>query len=193
MKEQELFEAIYETILSRTAKYDGLYYVGITSTKIFCRPSCRSKTPKRENVRVYRSIQEAIDAGFRACKRCKPEVSGLHGPDAELAEKLKELIHHQYREALTLNTMALQLAISPYHLLRVFKRVTGLTPSKYLMNYRMSEAKKLLLADQKAIAEVAAETGFSNPPHFSSVFKKIAGCTPQEYREKMAAEGERLK
>ncbi|MBS2969199.1 methylphosphotriester-DNA--protein-cysteine methyltransferase family protein [Metabacillus sp. KIGAM252] len=193
MNEQELFEAIYETILNRTAKYDGQYYIGITSTKIFCRPSCRSRTPKRKNVRVYRSIQEAIDAGFRACKRCKPEVSGKHGPDAEMAERVKQLIHHQYKEALTLNAMAQQLAISPYHLLRVFKRVTGLTPSKYLMTHRISEAKKLLLADQKAIAQVAAETGFSNPPHFSSVFKKMAGCSPHEYREKTAEEGERLK
>ncbi|AZB43138.1 helix-turn-helix domain-containing protein [Bacillus sp. FJAT-42376] len=189
MTEKELFNAIYEVILSRTDVFDGKFYVGITTTKIFCRPSCRSRTPKRENVRVFGSIHEAKKAGFRACKRCKPEVPGENGPDAELAKNLKAFIQSHYQEALTLNSMAAELAISPYHLLRVFKRMTGVTPSKYLQDYRMQEGKNLLSIDAKPIAEIAAETGFSSPSHFSSLFKKSAGCTPQEYRDKIAAKG----
>ncbi|KEQ25169.1 bifunctional transcriptional activator/DNA repair enzyme AdaA [Paenibacillus tyrfis] len=178
-----LFQSVYETILQRDTRYDGRYYIGITSTGIFCRPSCRSRIPKPENVKIYGSIEEALQAGFRACKRCRPEQPGEHGPDAQIAHAVNELIKRRYSEPLTLGDIGAELKMSPYHLQRVFKRVTGTTPSKQLLHIRMEEAQRLLAASEQPITDIAAEVGFRSPSHFTSVFHKTVGCTPMEYRE----------
>ncbi|MDQ1910101.1 Ada metal-binding domain-containing protein [Paenibacillus sp. GD4] len=186
MQYDQVFEAVYETILSRDTRHDGVYYVGIVTTGIFCRPSCRSRTPKRDNVRVYSSIEEARHAGFRACKRCKPDDPTPHGPDAELAEALSELIRQRYREnGLTLEAMAAALAISPYHMQRVYKRVTGLTPSKRLQQVRIEAAKRCLHETDRPIADIAKANGFGTAAHFSFVFQRSEGCAPNEYRNRI--------
>ncbi|MFE6799737.1 bifunctional transcriptional activator/DNA repair enzyme AdaA [Paenibacillus chitinolyticus] len=186
MNKDAIFKSVYETILSRDTRHDGQYYVGITSTGIFCRPSCRSRTPKPENVRVYDSIERALDAGFRPCKRCKPENPSPHGPDAELAETVLGLIRTRYGENLTLHGLASELNISPYHLQRTFKRTTGISPSRQLLLTRMEEAKHRLARSEQPIGEIAAAVGFRSASHFSAVFHKTAGCTPNEFREQNA-------
>lgn len=180
----EIFQAVYETILSRDTRHDGIYYVAIKTTGIYCRPSCRSRTPRPENVRVYTSVEEASAAGYRPCKRCRPDNPDPHGPDMQMAQAVIELIQKRYGENLTLSELAAELKVSPYHLQRVFKRTTGHTPAKQLLQTRMSEAKRLLTATELPIAELAAQVGFRTASHFTAVFKKEAGCTPHEYREK---------
>lgn len=182
--EDDIFESVYETILRRDTKYDGRYYVGIKSTGIFCRPSCRSRIPKPENVKVYGSIEEARQAGFRPCKRCRPDHPAPHGPDAEIARAVTELIERRYNENLTLGEMAAALNLSPFHLQRVFKRSTGATPAKQLLHTRLERSKRLLAEEDLPIAEIAAAVGFRSPSHFSYVFQKTVGCGPMEYREK---------
>jgi AraC family transcriptional regulator, regulatory protein of adaptative response / methylphosphotriester-DNA alkyltransferase methyltransferase len=184
MMEDKRFQAVYETILSRDTRYDGRYYVGIVTTRIFCRPSCRSRTPKPENVRVYESIEEARRAGFRPCKRCRPDTPGQHGPDAEIAHTVIELIQQKYTDNLTLTDIAVQLRMSPFHLQRVFKRTTGTTPSKHLLHTRLESAKQLLIQNGQPIADIARAVGFRSASHFSSVFHKTYGCSPHEHRDK---------
>lgn len=183
MEKDALFQSVYETILSRDTIYDGRYYVGIVTTGIFCRPSCRSRIPRPENVRIYGSVEEAREAGFRPCKRCRPETPGRNGPDAEVAQAVSDLIQARYSEPLTLGEIALELKMSPYHLQRLFKRTTGRTPSKQLLLTRLEEAKRQLAGKDAAIAEIAAAVGFRSASHFSSVFQKTIGCAPHEYRE----------
>ncbi|WP_257351101.1 bifunctional transcriptional activator/DNA repair enzyme AdaA [Pseudalkalibacillus decolorationis] len=180
-----IFQSVYETILQRDTRYDGVYYVGIRSTGIFCRPSCRSRIPKPENVQVYKSIEEAREAGFRPCKRCKPDNPDQHGPDAKMAQAVIDLIQERYPEPLTLDKMASELNISPYHLQRVFKRTTGKTPSKQLLHTRLEMAEQLLAQKEQSIAEIAEVVGFRSVSHFSDVFKKTVGCTPNDYRRKI--------
>ncbi|WP_408007649.1 bifunctional transcriptional activator/DNA repair enzyme AdaA [Pseudalkalibacillus sp. A8] len=182
MDSEQVFKSVYETILSRDTRYDGQYYVGIVTTGIFCRPSCRSRTPKPENVKVFKSIEEAREAGFRPCKRCRPENPSKHGPDAEVVKSINKMIQHKYPQSLTLSHMATELNMSPYHLQRVYKRMTGMTPSKKLLQKRMEAAKGLLLKREIPIAEISPLVGFNSVSHFSSVFKKTTGCTPIEYR-----------
>ncbi|UUZ79189.1 helix-turn-helix domain-containing protein [Paenibacillus sp. P26] len=174
--EDDIFESVYETILRRDTKYDGRYYVGIKSTGIFCRPSCRSRIPKPENVKVYGSIEEARQAGFRPCKRCRPDHPAPHGPDAEIARAVTELIERRYNENLTLGEMAAALNLSPFHLRRVFKRSTGATPAKQLLHTRLERSKRLLAEEDLPIAEIAAAVGFRSPSHFSYVFQKTVGA-----------------
>jgi AraC family transcriptional regulator of adaptative response / methylphosphotriester-DNA alkyltransferase methyltransferase len=181
----DLLDIIYKAVLTHDPKFDGVYCIGIRSTGIFCRPSCRSRTPKRENVRVFDSIQSAKDAGFRACKRCKPEDPGPYGPDAQMVEGVKDLIRKNYDKPLGLAELAVQLNISPYHLHRIFKRVTGETPAQYLRQIRMEQAKRILKHTQHPIHEIAKNVGFRSISHFVSAFQKATGLTPSEYREEL--------
>lgn len=178
----EIFHSVYQTMIERNTRYDGKYYVGIRTTGIVCRPSCRSRLPNPENVHLFPSVQAALEAGFRPCKRCKPETPSQHGPDAELAEAVVELIRGRYSEPLTLQTIASELIMSPYHLQRVVKRVTGLTPAKHLQQIRMEKAKVLLRSSDRSVSEVAFAVGFKNVSHFSASFKKATGSTPNEFR-----------
>lgn len=181
--DDEIFRSVYETILRRDTRHDGQYYVGIVTTGIFCRPSCRSRTPKPENVRVYSSIEEAIQAGFRPCKRCRPDSPSPHGPDAKIAHAVNDLIQKRYYENWTLGKIAAEFNISPYHLQRVFKRITGTTPAKQLLHTRIEVAKRFLKQNEQAITEISVSVGFRSVSHFSVVFKRVVGCTPNEYRE----------
>lgn len=178
----DIFESVYATILRRDTTYDGIYYAGIVTTGIFCRPSCRSRTPKPENVRVYGSIEAAKAAGFRACKRCRPEQPGPNGPDAALAGAVSSMIGSRYADRLTLADMASRLNVSPFHLQRVFKRVTGTTPAQALLRKRLEKALELLRQGDEPIADIAAAVGFSSASHFTFVFHRSVGTSPQHYR-----------
>ncbi len=175
-------DELYETMVKRSARFDGRYYVGIVSTGIVCFPSCRSRLPKRENVCVYSSLEEAVQAGFRPCKRCRPDHPDRHSPDAEIAHGVMGILHTRLEEPLTLTLLAAELNMSPYHLQRIFKRVTGLSPARQLLMIRMDKARRLLAESDQEIGEVAREVGFRSSSHFSVTFKKEAGVSPQAYR-----------
>jgi AraC family transcriptional regulator of adaptative response / methylphosphotriester-DNA alkyltransferase methyltransferase len=181
--ETNFHKALYEAIVNHDTKFDGHYYIGIVTTGIFCFPSCRSRTPRPENIRIYRNMEEAKKAGFRPCKRCRPDNPNRHGPDAEITHRVIDIIQRRYRESLTLSDLAEELNISKYHLQRVFKRFSGITPSEQLLNTRMNEAKELLRNKEWTIAEIAKLVGFRSTSHFSSVFQKRMGCAPKEFRE----------
>ncbi|MCM3785418.1 AraC family transcriptional regulator [Neobacillus mesonae] len=179
---KELFEKVYATILDRSDRYDGIYYVAIRTTGIYCRPSCRSRTPKPENVTVYHSIKEAERNGYRACKRCEPHRQELRNPDSEIADRVTGYIEAHYHEPLTLNRIASELSVSPYHMQRVYKRTMGLTPAQQLQHVRIERAKELIKTTSMEIRDIAASVGFKSASHFISVFQKITGRTPQQYR-----------
>lgn len=140
----ELFDKVYESIVKKETTYDGIYYTGVKTTRIVCRPSCRAKTPKRENITLYPSVQAAIRDGFRPCKRCKPEFPGALGPDALLAAQTDAIIAACYGERISLREIAQKLAISPYHLQRTYKRVTGRSPMEQLHKTQLTAALRLL-------------------------------------------------
>jgi len=182
-------DMVYEAILGHDTKFDGIYYVGIKSTGIFCRPSCRSRTPKKENIVVFDSIESAEKAGFRACKRCRPDDPGRHGPDAQLAGRLKDLVQKSYDRPLTLAGLAAELNVSQYHLQRVFKRIIGITPARYLHDLRMEQARQLLERGDLPIREIAFGVGFRSLSHFASAFQKANGSSPLKYRDQVRRPG----
>lgn len=176
-------EALWQTIMNCETKFDGKYLYGVNSTGIFCRPSCRSRTPLRENVRIFHSVEEARAAGFRPCKRCRPDECSL-GPDEELVESAKEIMEQRYHELLTLDALARELAISPYHLHRIFKRLTGTTPANYVLVKRIQAAKQALRTDPcRTVTDIALGIGFRSTSYFSTVFQRETGSTPTDYRE----------
>ncbi|MCZ8521931.1 MULTISPECIES: bifunctional transcriptional activator/DNA repair enzyme AdaA [Paenibacillus] len=179
----ELFDRIYESIASKESTYDGVYYTGVLTTRIVCRPSCRARTPKRENIRLYPSVEEAVAAGFRPCKRCKPESPGSHGPDAALAAEVDALIEAGFGGPITLKTLAARLAVSPYHLQRTYKRVTGRSPAERLQMARVQAARHMLEHTESSMTEIGAAVGFRSPSHFAVWFRQQTGFSPTAFRE----------
>lgn len=182
----ELFEQIYESMARNETVYDGRYYTGVKTTGIVCRPSCRARTPKRENVVFYDSFREALAEGFRPCKRCRPEEPGGHGPDAALAARVDELIREWLGEPLTLGMLGEALAVSPFHLQRIYKRAKGCTPAERHLRERLETARRLLKEQAVPIAEIGRAVGFRSASHFAVWFRKNTGTTPTAYREEDA-------
>lgn len=180
---KKLLDAVYQAIVSHDTRFDGIYYVGIKSTGIFCRPSCRSRTPRKENISIFSSIESAREAGFRACKRCRPDDPGRHGPDAQLAQRVQDLVEEKYDSPITLADMAGMLNVSPYHLQRVFKRITGTTPARHLHGIRIQQAMLLIKETDCPVKDIAARVGYRSLSHFTMAFQKSTGLTPSSYRE----------
>lgn len=162
--------------------FDGKFFYGVITTGIFCRPSCRSRTPLPENIRIFQRINEAILAGFRACKRCRSDRFSL-GPNEELVQAAVAILNRRYQEPLTLDTLARELSISPYHLHRVFKGCMGITPAEYVLDKRIHTAKELLRTEAtRTITDIAMVVGFRSSAHFSTVFQRVTGHSPSDYR-----------
>ena len=112
------FEEMWEKVLSCDRKYDGLFYTAVKTTKIYCRPSCRSRKPKKINVEFYSTIAEAEAKGYRACKRCRPETE--HSPYEELTRNVVAYLSVNYKESIKLQEIADHVGLSPTYLERVF-------------------------------------------------------------------------
>ncbi|WP_274433641.1 bifunctional transcriptional activator/DNA repair enzyme AdaA [Alicyclobacillus sp. ALC3] len=176
-------ETLWHAIVNCETTFDGEFFYGVITTGIFCRPSCHSRTPIPENVRIFSSVDEALTAGFRPCKRCRPAEHRL-APHEELVQAAKQVIHQRYQEPLTLDILASELTISPYHLHRVFKRSTGITLADYVVHKRIEAAKEMICTNpQHTITDIALAVGFRSAAHFSTVFQRKTGHTPTEYRE----------
>ncbi|PWK15919.1 bifunctional transcriptional activator/DNA repair enzyme AdaA [Tumebacillus permanentifrigoris] len=161
---------------------DGAFFYAVRTTGIYCRPSCKSRTPKRENVQVFGSAEEAIGRGFRACKRCRPEEMAWRGPADEVVAQVQAVIEQRYAESLSLELLAEQVRMNPHHVHRVFKRQTGQTPAEFLLAKRMAVAQELLRTTDWSVTEVAGEVGYVNLSHFSTVFHEQTGQTPTQFR-----------
>ncbi|MEC0171121.1 Ada metal-binding domain-containing protein [Paenibacillus graminis] len=180
--EQALFERVYESVVRREPTYDGVYYTAVLTTHIVCRPSCRARTPKPGNVIFYESLEQAVAAGFRPCKRCRPEEGGVLRPDAVLAAEADQLMEAKFGQKVTLEMLARWLRVSPFHLQRTYKRVTGRSPAGRLDQLRIEKACALLTDTELAVAEVGQAVSFRGPPHFTAWFTRKTGLPPTEYR-----------
>ncbi|WP_223067069.1 bifunctional transcriptional activator/DNA repair enzyme AdaA [Paenibacillus caui] len=181
-KEQELTEEKWQAILGNDPSYDGHFFYAVKSTGIFCRPSCKSKAPKRENVRIFASATQALQEQFRPCKRCKP--TGERLPDEEWVAVMTAYIDRNYSEPISLEFLAEMCHGSPYHLHRTFKKVMAITPTEYLRRTRIARARQYLVQTDQSIAEIGAMVGLPNTSYFITLFKRITGGTPAGYRQR---------
>ncbi|NQX69468.1 methylphosphotriester-DNA--protein-cysteine methyltransferase family protein [Paenibacillus alba] len=176
-----MHERFWQAIVTNDAAYDGTFYYAVMTTGIFCRPSCKSRAPKRENVRIFIDRQGAMAENYRPCKRCRPD--GIRLPDEEWVMLMKAHIEERYAEPLTLTILADQFYASVYHLQRTFKRVLGVTPLMYLQQVRIEAAKRLLHETDQAVNAIGVQVGMPNAAHFATLFQKKTGLTPTEFRQ----------
>lgn len=174
MTEQEMWEAVQQS----DASYDGLFFYAVKTTGIFCRPSCKSKPPKRENLCYFASGKEARAAGFRPCKRCRSDLLEYQ-PMRQIAAEIKSRMDR----AVSLDGVGL----TPRRMTDIFKQEYGVTPKEYADSRRLCAAKKLLKATPEKVIDVAYQAGFSSLTSFNRFFKQQTGQTPTEYRKEHQA------
>ena len=182
------FDEMWDKIIACDQKYDGLFFTAVKTTKIYCRPSCRSRKPKKINVDFYYDINIVEKAGFRACKRCQPEVN--HSPHTELTRIVISFLINHYKQKLVLQDIADHVGVSPFYLERLFKQETSETPRAYLEKIRIDKAAYLLSSTNQSNLEICYEVGFQSPSNFYKVFRRLKNCSPSEYRI-LATEGPR--
>lgn len=170
----------WKAVIECDKSYDGLFLYGVKTTGIFCRPSCRAKTPVRGNVVFFDNCANAIDSGLRPCKKCCPERE-VFEPDLELVKKAKDIFDAGYAGPIKINQAARQLGVSNNHLARLFKKQYGLTPTQYITGLRVDKAAELLRQPETSILEVAYLTGFKSLSGFYKNFKDQTEYTPKEY------------
>jgi AraC family transcriptional regulator, regulatory protein of adaptative response / methylphosphotriester-DNA alkyltransferase methyltransferase len=171
----------WKAITENDTEFDDQFFYGVQTTGIFCRPSCKSRMPNKENVRIFKNAFLALEEGYRPCKRCKPD--GLKLPAEEWVQQIADWIDAHYTEDLALDTLADMAHGSPYHLQRSFKRTKGVSPSVYIQQLRLDRAVQELQETDQSIADVAKAVGFSSTPYFITLFKKKMGQTPAQFRK----------
>lgn len=172
-------ERRWAAVVARDKKADGSFVTAVRTTGIYCRPSCTARRPLRENVSFYATNAEAEAAGYRPCKRCKPNAPAGN----ELARKIAATCRLiETAEAVpSLDELAAHAGLSPYHFHRVFKAATGVTPKAYAVAHRNKRVREALKGD-KSVTEAIYEAGFNSSGRFYAGAEQALGMTPSEFR-----------
>jgi AraC family transcriptional regulator of adaptative response/methylated-DNA-[protein]-cysteine methyltransferase len=149
----------WQAVIRRDPEYDGRFVYAVRSTGIYCRPSCPSRRPKRENVQFFALPVQAEQAGFRACQRCQPDKAVPDEPHLGLVQAICRYLAEPREHIPTLNELAQQFNLSPYHLQRTFKRIVGVTPHQYAAGHRLERFKESL-KDEETVTEALYEAGY---------------------------------
>ena len=185
--------ACHEALKSHDARFDGRLVVGVSSTRIYCRPVCRVRTPLARNCRFFGSAAAAESAGFRPCLRCRPELApGFAAVDAQarLARRAAALIEEGPPEG-GLEAIADRLGVTARHLRRVFEAEFGVAPVAYAQTQRLLLAKRLLTDTSLPVTEVALAAGFGSLRRFNTLFRDRYRLTPTALRVKADETGSR--
>lgn len=178
-------ETAYAAIAGRDARWDGRLYLGVSTTGIYCRPSCPARTPRPENCQFFPTAAAAAAAGFRACRRCRPDaLPGSRDWDvrADLAARAVRLIAGGAMDDGGLSALASRLAVSPRHLTRLVVAEVGATPGQLARTRRAHTARLLLAQTDLPLADVALAAGFGSVRQFNAIMKEEFGATPSALR-----------
>ena len=180
----------YRALRSRDARFDGRFFVAVSSTRIYCRPVCTVKPPRRENCRFYPSAAAAESAGYRPCLRCRPELApGNASVDAttRVAQAAASLIEDRTLDAQGLEAVASRLGITDRHLRRAFGAEFGVSPIEFAQTQRLLLAKRLLTDTSLPVTEIAFASDFGSLRRFNALFKQRYRLQPGQLRRRMRA------
>ncbi|HEV7611094.1 MAG TPA: AlkA N-terminal domain-containing protein [Steroidobacteraceae bacterium] len=178
-------DACFRAVRARDRRFDGRFFVGVTSTHIYCRPICPARPPKRENMRFYSNAAAAEGAGFRPCLRCRPErAPGLASVDAVsrlVGAAIAGIEEHALSSAKVAD-LAASLGITDRHLRRVTESELGVSPIELAQTQRLLLAKRLLGETNLSQTEIAFASGFGSVRRFNALFKSRYGLCPRALR-----------
>src|SRR5271169_1078663 len=185
--------ACFRAVRARDRRFDGRFYVGITSTHIYCRPICTARPANRKNMRFYSHAAAAEGAGFRPCLRCRPErAPGLASVDAvsRLVSAAMTGIEEHALSSAKVGELAASLGVSDRHLRRVTESELGVSPIEMAQTQRLLLAKRLLRETSLPLTDIAFASGFGSVRRFNALFKSRYGLSPRALRGSgQAAEG----
>ncbi|WP_269531554.1 DNA-3-methyladenine glycosylase 2 family protein [Chitinimonas sp. BJYL2] len=173
----------YQLILDRDARYDGRFITGVLTTGIYCLPSCTARKPKRENVRFFETETEALAAGLRACKRCRPDLH-YRGVDIDAAcfESLQQRIHAEPAAFRSLADLAREAGVARSKLVALCREHGHCTPAELLRRAQLRQAAHALQARHDAVADIGYAAGFASEAVFHRQFLAHYAMTPAAYR-----------
>ncbi|WP_373375834.1 AlkA N-terminal domain-containing protein [Cupriavidus nantongensis] len=184
-------DTCYKAVASHDRRFDGRFFVGVSSTGVYCRPVCAVRTPKRENCSFYESAAAAEKHGFRPCLRCRPELAPGHGLadiSGRLAQAAATLIDEGFMADGSVAALAARIGVTERHLRRLFDAQFGVSVLEYAQTQRLLLAKRLLADTALPVTDVALAAGFGSVRRFNDVLKTRYGLTPLALRRR-AAEG----
>jgi AraC family transcriptional regulator of adaptative response/methylated-DNA-[protein]-cysteine methyltransferase len=167
-------------VLARDRSADGAFWYSVSTTGIYCRPSCPSRTANPKNVQLYETLAAAKATGFRPCKRCNPDGRSLEEENAVIVARACRLIEDS-EETLPLSGLASTIGLSQSHLHRLFKSVTGLTPKAYATAHRGAKLREGLVSSD-SVTEAIYDAGYGSSSRFYEKSTGLLGMTPTQYR-----------
>lgn len=170
----------WAAVVARDAGADGEFFYSVRTTGVYCRPSCGARTPRPENVTFHSTRAEAARAGFRPCKRCRPDQAGLAERQAALVAELCRLIENADHVP-SLDELARHAHLSRHHLHRVFKAATGLTPRAYAAAHRANRVRAEL-GRSGTVTDAIYGAGYNSDGRFYAQSDQVLGMTPRSYR-----------
>jgi AraC family transcriptional regulator, regulatory protein of adaptative response / DNA-3-methyladenine glycosylase II len=175
----------YRAMTSRDARFDGLFFVGVSTTGVYCRPICSARTPRRDRCSFFRSAAEAERAGYRACFLCRPELApGLAPLDGvpRLVARALALVEDGFLNERSLEELAAELGVTDRHLRRTMQIELGVSPVELAQTRRLAMAKQLLQDSQLPLTELAFASGFRSVRRFNALFRARFGRSPTAVR-----------
>ena len=177
------FDTCNKARLARDPNFDGLFFIAVKTTYIYCRPVCAVRPPLTKNISFFETAPAAEQAGYRPCLRCRPETvpfcPAWKGTKTTVERALR-LIEQGALDTGSVSQLADRLGVGSRHLSRLFSRHIGASPVQAAKTVRMRKAKRLLNKGGLSMAEIAKRSGFSSVRRFNTVFKELYGRSPQE-------------
>ncbi len=170
----------WAAVVARDRGADGDFFYSVRSTGVYCRPSCGARTARPENVTFHATAADAERAGFRPCKRCRPDRLSRSSEQAAIIEKLCRYIETAEQPP-TLEELAVRARLSPYHLHRTFRAVTGVTPRAYASAHRARRVRSALSASA-SVTDAIYDAGYGSNGRFYDESNRVLGMTPSRYR-----------
>lgn len=179
-------QACYQAMKSHDARFDGRFFVGVSSTGVYCRPICRVRLPQQKNCTFHPSAAAAEAAGFRPCLKCRPELApGFAATEAsaKLARSAARMIEDGVANDVDLAHVAARIGVTDRHLRRIFADEFGVSPVQYAQTHRLLLAKRLLTDTPLPVADVAYASGFSSVRRMNTLFADRYGFSPTRLRK----------
>ena len=178
-------DACWAAVQRHDRHADGVFYYSVASTGVYCRPSCPSRPARRDNVAFHASREAAERAGFRPCKRCRPDAPGLHQRRTAMIAAACRMIDTAVADGdptPELASLAAAAGLSPHHFHRVFKEISGVTPKAYALAQREDRVRKALLSGE-TITGAIYDAGYGSSSRFYEHAGDTLGMTPMAYRD----------
>ncbi len=170
----------WQALVKRDPQACGEFVYGVLTTGVYCRPACASRLPNRENVRFFGNREEAEQAGFRPCRRCRPDAPGRDEPHIRAVLKACKRMHEDEPPP-SLKELARDAGLSPFHFQRLFKKIVGVTPKQYAMERRAARLREHLRKDS-TVTGAMYDAGFSSSSRFYEKAAATLGMKPSVYK-----------